>query len=115
MLIHDVLGIEAPIIQAPMAGIQGSAMAIAVSNAGGLGSLPCAMLSPEELRSELTAIKSGTHKPVNLNFFAHTVVVKCFRPPSFELSSRPVLPHSAAIRRCVYEAAVRCNNRSYSP
>ena len=45
----------------------------------------------------------------------HTVVVKCFRPPSFELSSRPVLPHSAAIRRCVYEAAVRCNNRSYSP
>lgn len=72
MLIHDVLGIEAPIIQAPMAGIQGSAMAIAVSNAGGLGSLPCAMLSPEELRSELSAIKSGTHKPVNLNFFAHT-------------------------------------------
>ena len=50
-------------------------------------------------------------------FFLHSlisVVVKCFRPPSFEFSNRPVLPHLAAIRRCVYEAAMRCNNRSYS-
>ena len=46
----DLLGIELPIVQAPMAGAQGSAMTIAVSEAGGLGSLPCAMLSPEALR-----------------------------------------------------------------
>ena len=45
MTLQDLLGIELPIIQAPMAGVQGSALAVAVSNAGGLGSLPCAMLS----------------------------------------------------------------------
>ena len=44
--LQRLLGIELPIIQAPMAGVQGSALAIAVSNAGGLGSLPCAMLTP---------------------------------------------------------------------
>jgi len=47
MPLQQLLGIELPIIQAPMAGAQGSALAVAVSNAGGLGSLPCAMLSPE--------------------------------------------------------------------
>jgi nitronate monooxygenase len=47
MRIQDLLGIELPIIQAPMAGVQGSALAIAVSKAGGLGSLPCGMLSVE--------------------------------------------------------------------
>ena len=46
MTLQTLLGIEMPIIQAPMAGVQGSALAIAVSNAGGLGSLPCAMLGP---------------------------------------------------------------------
>lgn len=61
-----------PLIQAPMAGVQGSALAIAVSNAGGLGSLPCAMLSPDALRKELTAITTQTDKPYNVNFFCHT-------------------------------------------
>ena len=49
-----LFGIEFPIIQAPMAGVQGSTLAIAVSEAGGLGSLPCAMLSLEALEAELT-------------------------------------------------------------
>lgn len=40
MNIRELLGIELPIIQAPMAGVQRSALAIAVSEAGGLGSLP---------------------------------------------------------------------------
>jgi nitronate monooxygenase len=66
------LGIERPIIQAPMAGVQGSALAIAVSNAGGLGSLPCALLSPEGIRAELGAIVGATDKPYNVNFFCHT-------------------------------------------
>jgi nitronate monooxygenase len=65
------LGIELPIIQAPMAGSQGSALAIAVSNAGGLGSLPCATLGLEAIRSELTAIAAATNKPFNVNFFCH--------------------------------------------
>ena len=46
-------GTALPVIQAPMAGVQGSALAIAVSNAGALGSLPCATLTPEALRGEL--------------------------------------------------------------
>src|SRR5919201_494607 len=54
-----------------MAGVQGSALAIAVSNAGGLGGLPCALLGTDALRSELAAIKAATGKPVNVNFFCH--------------------------------------------
>jgi nitronate monooxygenase len=72
MSLQEMLGIELPIIQAPMAGVQGSALAIAVSNAGGLGSLPCAMLSSEALRNEIAAIKAGTDKAFNVNFFCHT-------------------------------------------
>ncbi|KIQ36211.1 2-nitropropane dioxygenase [Variovorax paradoxus] len=70
--LQQLLGTELPLIQAPMAGIQVSAMAIAVSNAGGLGSLPCAMLGPDVMRSELAAIRAGTDKPYNVNFFCHT-------------------------------------------
>ena len=72
MTICELLGIDLPIIQAPMAGVQGSAMAIAVSNAGGLGSLPCAMLTPDALRGELQAITAQTTRPYNVNFFCHT-------------------------------------------
>jgi nitronate monooxygenase len=70
--LQQLLGIELPIIRAPMAGVQGSALAIAVSNAGGLGSLPCAMLAPEAMRKELDAIRGQTAKPFNVNFFCHT-------------------------------------------
>jgi nitronate monooxygenase len=66
-----LLGTELPIIQAPMAGVQASALAIAVSNAGGLGSLPCAMLGPEAMREELAKLKAGTANPFNVNFFCH--------------------------------------------
>ncbi|OFZ93839.1 MAG: 2-nitropropane dioxygenase [Betaproteobacteria bacterium RIFCSPLOWO2_02_67_12] len=71
MTLQQLLGIDLPIIQAPMAGAQGSALAVAVSNAGGLGSLPCAMLSPEAMRGELAAISKQTAKPYNVNFFCH--------------------------------------------
>lgn len=74
MTLQDVLGTALPLIQAPMAGVQGSALAIAVSNAGGLGSLPCAMLAPEALRAELEKIRAQTTQPYNVNFFCH-------RPP----------------------------------
>jgi nitronate monooxygenase len=72
MSLQSLLGIELPIIQAPMAGVQGSALAAAVSNAGGLGSLPAAMLSPDALRKELAALAALTSKPFNVNFFCHT-------------------------------------------
>ncbi|MEC6742557.1 nitronate monooxygenase [Pseudomonas qingdaonensis] len=73
--ILDLLGIELPIIQAPMAGATGPAMAIAVSNAGGLGSLPCAMLTPEQIRQEIATFSQASRGPLNLNFFCH-------RPPA---------------------------------
>jgi nitronate monooxygenase len=69
--LQELLGIELPILQAPMAGVQGSALAIAVSGAGGLGALPCAMLGPDALRAELSAIKRQTSRPFNVNFFCH--------------------------------------------
>lgn len=75
MKLNEWLGIGLPIIQAPMAGAQAGAMAIAVSNAGGLGSLPCAMLTPEGLRKELEAMKTQTGKPFNVNFFCHAAPV----------------------------------------
>jgi nitronate monooxygenase len=67
----DLLGVEYPIVQAPMAGVQGSALAIAVCEAGGLGSLPCALLSPAAMREELGRIAARTSKPYNVNFFCH--------------------------------------------
>src|SRR6202161_4432580 len=71
MRLSRLLDIEVPIIQAPMAGVQGSALAIAVSKAGGLGSLPCAMLNLDAMRAELTAIRAATERPFNVNFFCH--------------------------------------------
>lgn len=63
---------EFPLIQAPMAGVQGAALAIAVCNAGAMGSLPGAMLGPDALREELTRLSQGTDRPWNVNFFCHT-------------------------------------------
>ncbi|MBF9196625.1 NAD(P)H-dependent flavin oxidoreductase [Microvirga terrestris] len=73
--ILDLLGIELPIIQAPMAGANLSDMVIAVSEAGGLGSLPCALLSLDKAREELTRIRKNTSKPINVNFFCHRAPV----------------------------------------
>jgi len=64
-------GIELPIIQAPMAGVTSSEMVVAVSQAGGLGSLACALLSVEQARKELETIRRKTSRPINANFFCH--------------------------------------------
>ena len=71
--IQQLFNIDLPIIQAPMAGVQGSALTAAVSNAGGLGSLPCGMLSLEALNKELSALSSATSQPYNVNFFCHSM------------------------------------------
>src|SRR5215469_12323074 len=68
----DLLGIEIPIIQAPMAGSDSVELARAVSSAGGLGSLACALLSSEEIRKGAGALNE-LGKPFNLNFFCHTM------------------------------------------
>ena len=70
--IQDLLGIETPIIQAPMAGAGLADLCVEVAEAGGLGSLPCALLDPGKLRSQFGIIRQRTAKPVNVNFFCHT-------------------------------------------
>ncbi len=73
--ILELLSIELPIIQAPMAGPNTSALAIAVSQAGGLGSLPCALLPAPQVEQEWASIRAATDRPVNLNFFCHQAPV----------------------------------------
>jgi nitronate monooxygenase len=70
-LLTELLRIELPILQAPMAGVQGSALAIAVSGAGGLGALPGAMSSADNLRAEIVRIRAASSRPYNVNFFCH--------------------------------------------
>jgi nitronate monooxygenase len=70
----DLLGIEHPIIQAPMAGSDSPALATAVANAGGMGSIGCAMMTPERIRAVHAETRAATNRAINLNFFAH-------RPP----------------------------------
>ena len=69
--IQNLFGIKLPILLAPMAGSASAELAIAVAEAGGLGSLPCALLSAAQIRSELTVIRQRTGHPINLNFFCH--------------------------------------------
>lgn len=66
------LGLKWPLIQAPMAGSQDSRLALAVSRAGALGSLPAAMLGPDALERELGTLREAAAGPFNVNFFAHT-------------------------------------------
>ena len=85
----DLIGTDLPIIQAPMAGAQGAAMAAAVCQAGGLGSVPCAMLDADKARAEIGVIRQRAAAPLNVNFFVH----------------EPAAPDPAADRR--WRAALR--------
>jgi nitronate monooxygenase len=67
----DLLGLEIPIVQAPMAGSDSPALTQAVSSTGALGSLACALLNPADIREAASAIRRETTRPFNLNFFCH--------------------------------------------
>ena len=67
----DLFGIELPIVQAPMANATAVDMAVAVANAGGLGSFPCAALTDDKVAEGVATIRSRTNRPINLNFFCH--------------------------------------------
>jgi nitronate monooxygenase len=69
--ILDLFGIESPIIQAPMAGSTTPEMVVAVSEAGGLGSLACAQYTPQQARAAVQKVKASTSRPFNMNFFCH--------------------------------------------
>ncbi len=68
----SAVGIDIPIIQAPMAGAHGVDLVVAVSDAGGLGSLPCAMLNEQQVEEALVQITHRTSNPFSVNFFCHT-------------------------------------------
>ncbi len=63
-------GLALPLVQAPMAGSQGAALALAVCEAGALGSLPAAMLSAEALALEMEKLTAAGYT-YNVNFFCH--------------------------------------------
>lgn len=67
------LGLTSPILLAPMAGAGGPALAIAAARGGALASLPCAMLSADQVRAQVAEVRAAAPGPINLNFFAHTM------------------------------------------
>jgi nitronate monooxygenase len=67
----DLVGTDVPIIQAPMAGAGGVALCVAATQGGALGSLPCAMLSPEQVRQQVAEVRRQVDGPFSLNFFCH--------------------------------------------
>ena len=69
--ILELLRIEHPILLAPMAGAIDFELAVAVAQAGGLGSVPCALLTPDQLREQMAKIRARTQAPINVNFFCH--------------------------------------------
>ncbi len=70
--ITKLFNITHPIILAPMAGPGGAELASGAAQGGGLASLPCAMLSIERIRKDVSIIRSHGTAPLNLNFFCHT-------------------------------------------
>lgn len=91
----DLLNLEIPIVQAPMAGSDSVALARSVSSTGALGSLAAALLNPDGVREAVRAMREGSNRPLNLNFFCHTMTVpgsaaregwKAFLRPHYERS-----------------------------
>ena len=73
--ILDLVGTEHPIIQAPMANVGGVELAVAAAKGGALGSLPCGMITPEQVREQVAEFRAQIDAPINLNFF-------CFAMPA---------------------------------
>jgi nitronate monooxygenase len=111
----DLARVELPLLLAPMAGPGTAELAIAVSEAGALGSLPCAMLSAEQIAREIGLIRQRTARPLNINFFCHTTPAadpagearwKARLAPYYrELGLDPEAPSTAAERRPFDDAA----------
>ena len=111
-----LFGIEHPIVLAPMAGAMDFELVAAVSAAGGLGSLPCAMLTPDALRDQLAKVRARTDRPVNVNFFCHTPPVPNnarearwrdqLKPYYEELGIDPALPVPSS-NRMPFDAAFK--------
>jgi nitronate monooxygenase len=73
--------LKVPVFLSPMAGAGGVDLCVAVQNAGGLGSLPCATLTAEALREQVRAVRAANKSaPLNLNFFAHRMPSSAAQP-----------------------------------
>jgi nitronate monooxygenase len=72
--IIDLFKTEFPIVLAPMAGVMDAELVVAVAQGGGLGSLPCALLSADKAREQMNVIRQRVSAPVNMNFFCHKAV-----------------------------------------
>ena len=111
----SLFGTDLPLIQAPMAGVQDEALALAVTAAGGLGSLPCAMLAPASLEAALRSFAT-LPQPVNLNFFCHAMAEPdadearrwrdALAPYYAEYGITPPAPSTAGARRPLDAATV---------
>lgn len=111
----SLFGIDLPLIQAPMAGVQDEALAIAVTAAGGLGSMPCAMLDSTHLEAALQTFAT-LPQPVNLNFFCHAMAEPdagearrwrdALTPYYAEYGIAPPAPSTAGARRPLDAATV---------
>jgi nitronate monooxygenase len=71
--LHDLVGSEHPIVQAPMAGAGGVELCVGAIRGGALGSLPCGMLSPDAVRAQASEVRAQAGGPLNLNFFCHAM------------------------------------------
>jgi nitronate monooxygenase len=107
----DLVGCEHPIVQAPMAGAGGVELCLVASEGGALGSLPCGMLSPEQIREQVTAVRARSSAPLNLNFFCHKMPEpvddsswRALLSPYYEALGIDEPPHSP-LRRPFDEAA----------
>uniref|UniRef100_Q07L89 Nitronate monooxygenase n=1 Tax=Rhodopseudomonas palustris (strain BisA53) TaxID=316055 RepID=Q07L89_RHOP5 len=110
----DLLDIEFPIIQAPMAGVMDAELAIAAAQGGALASLPCAMLSADKAREQVGIFRQQVKAPINLNFFSHQAVEpdaaretgwrRRLTPYFEELELDPNMPAPAASRAPFDEA-----------
>ena len=91
----DLLGIDIPVIQAPMAGASSAELVAAVSNAGGLGSYGCSRLSPAQVVEEGQRIRALTNRSFNLGFFCHDA--PDVTSGLGDHGSRPIMESSASI------------------
>lgn len=89
--ICDLLEIEHPILQAPMAGCSTPAMAAAAANAGGVGSLGCSFWDVDTLQSQVGAVRELSNRSMNLNFFCHEE--PRLDPYVFERLKKQLQPH----------------------
>jgi nitronate monooxygenase len=110
----DLFKTEFPIVLAPMAGVMDHELVIAAAQGGALGSLPCAMISSEKAREQISIFRQRVSAPINLNFFCHTPVAadpvreagwKARLMPYYkELGLDPAAPVTAANRAPFDEA-----------